>query len=61
MKKVKYACMPCTTMKESHPLFRLKINHPELDTKEYADNLIFYIDNARSIKCITADLKNVLY
>ena len=32
----------------------------KIDAEEYSDNLISYLDNARSIKNITADLNNVL-
>ena len=61
-KEVKYDRMSCTTVKESHALFRLKKNHADLDAEEYADNLISYLDNARSIKSITlTDLNNVLH
>ena len=49
-KEVKYARMSCTTMKESDALFRFKKNHADLDAEEYADNLLSYLDNARSIK-----------
>ena len=42
--------MSCTTMKESHLLFRLQKNHADLDAERYADNLICYLGNARSIK-----------
>ena len=54
--------MSCTTMKESHALIRLKKNHADLDAEEYAHNIIFYLDNARSVKSITlTDLNNVLH
>ena len=33
----------------------------KIDAEEYSDNLISYLDNARSIKNITADLNNVLH
>ena len=60
-KEVKYDRMSCTTVKESHALFRLKKNHADLDAEEYADNLISYLDNARSIKSITLTDLNVLH
>ena len=60
-KEVKYARMSCTTMKETHSVFRLK-NYLDLDAEEYADNLISYLDNARSVRSITLnDLNNVLH
>ena len=45
--------MSCTTMKESHLLFRLQKNHVDLEAERYADNLICYLGNARSIKSVT--------
>ena len=44
-------------MKESHASDKKKKN----DAEEYADNLISYLDNARSMKNKTADLNNVLH
>ena len=61
-KEVKYARMSCTAMKETHSVFRLKKNCLDLDAEEYADNLISYLDNARSVRSITLnDLNNVLH
>ena len=43
-------------------VIQIKKNHADLDAEEYADNLISYLDNARSIKSITlTDLNNVLH
>ena len=49
-------------MKEFHVLSRLKKYHADLDAEEYADSLISYLDNARSIKSITlTGLNNVFH
>ena len=60
---VKYDPMSCTTLKESHALFRLIKNNADLDAEEYADNhLISYFDYARSVKSITlTGMNNVLH
>ena len=43
-------------------IIQIKKNHADLDAEEYADNLISYLDSARSIKSITlTDLNNVLH
>ena len=43
-------------------IIQIKRNHADLDAEEYADNLISYLDSARSIKSITlTDLNNVLH
>ena len=59
--KTCYARMLCTTMKEFHALSRLKKYHADLDVEEYADSLISYLDNARSIKSITLTGLNVFH
>ena len=42
-------------------IIQIKKNRADLDAEEYADNLISYLDSARSIKSITlTDLNNVL-
>ena len=47
---------------ESHAFIQILKNHADLDAEEYADNLISYLDNARSIKNITlTDLNNELH
>ena len=41
---------------------KIILNHLDLDAEEYADNLISYLDNARSVRSITLnDLNNVLH
>ena len=43
-------------------IIQIKKNRDDLDAEEYADNLISYLDSARSIKSITlTDLNNVLH
>ena len=60
---VKYARLMCTSMNPSKAaVFRLQRNHKDLTTDEYADNLMAYIDTARSCKNITmTDLNNILF
>ena len=62
--EVKYArLMMCTSMNPSKSAaFRLQRNHKDLTTDEYAENLISYLDTARSCKNITMnDLNNISF
>ena len=62
--EVTYArLMMCTSMNPSKAaVFRLQRNHKDLTNDEYAENLISYLDTARSCKNITMnDLSNILF
>ena len=59
--EVRYARTTSLTLKENASVFRLKINGKNLETKEYAENLIRYFDNSESINSLTMeDLNTVL-
>ena len=60
--EVKYGRLMCTSMNPPKAaVFRLQRNHKDLTTDEYAENLISYLDTARSCKNITMnDLNNIL-
>ena len=61
--EVKYARLMCTSMNPSKTAaFRLQRSHKDLTTDEYAENLIPYLDTARSCKKLTMnDLNNILF
>ena len=59
--EVRYARKTSLSLKESSPIFRLKSNHKNLRTEEYAANLCQYLDNARNVGTISVtDLKTAL-
>ena len=59
--EVKYARISSVSLQASSPLFRLKKAGKNLDTSEYAKNLMEYLDTARCCKTITTeDLKRVI-
>ena len=61
-KEIKYVRMTCMPLQPTAAVFRLMRNHCKLETKEYADNLITYLDSARTCRTITLDdLSNVLH
>ena len=61
-KEIKYARMTCMSLQPTAAIFRLMRNHRKLETKEYADNLITYLDSACTCRTITLDdLSNVLH
>ena len=52
----------CTMNPSKAAVFRLHRNHKDLSTDEYAENLITYLDTARSCKNISMnDLNNILF
>ena len=54
--------LTCMSLQPTAAVFRLMRNHHKLETKEYADNLITYLDSARTCRTITLDdLSNVLH
>ena len=59
--EVRYARTTSLTLKENGSVFRLKMNGKNLETKEYAKNLIRYFDDSESINSLTMeDLYTVL-
>ena len=59
--EVRYARISCMSMKPTAAVFRLKRNHENLTTEEYAENLIAYLSNTHCCKTITVeDLNNVM-
>ncbi len=60
--EVKYARITCMSLKRTAAVFRLRRNHRNLSTEEYAENLISYLSTARCCSQITiGDLRNVMY
>jgi len=54
--------MSSMSLKPTAAVFRLKRDHHNLSTDEYAENLASYLSNARQCKVITvADLTNVVH
>ena len=59
--EVRYARLTSLSLNESASVFRLKINGKNLETKDYASNLIQYFDDSRKVSSLTLlDLNNVL-
>ena len=59
--EVKYARISCMSLKPTASVFRLRRNHKNLPTEEYAENLISFLNNARCCKTLTVDdLNNVM-
>ena len=49
------------SLKETAAVFRLKMNHKNLSTDEYGDNLMQYLDNTRNVETISVhDLSSAL-
>ena len=60
--EVRYARITCMSLKGTAAVFRLKRNHRNLSTEEYAENLISFLSNARLCKTITmANLTNIMH
>ena len=58
---VRYARISCMSLKPTAAVFHLKINHKNLTTEEYVENLIAYLSNAHCCKTITVeDLNNAI-
>ena len=53
--EVRYARVTSLTLKSTSPLFRLKRDGKNLDTTEYTENLIKYMDDSESVNSLTLD------
>ena len=59
--EVRYARISWISLKPTAAALRLKKNHKNLTTEEYAENLIAYLSNAHCCKIITVeDLNNIM-
>lgn len=60
--EIRYARVTCMSLKPTAAVFRLKRNHRNLTSTEYAENLISYLNSARCCKRITVDdLRNIMH